>query len=304
MVKLKSMLGWLSVITISSTSALQAQTIIPVDNLDSSSQTIEIPVNPAPVNPATDQIPAMCGGDIGARMQGVINRYPSGWGILVQHLETGETIYHYNADRGFIPASNAKILTTAAALQQLPPNTTVSGNKSLTEWVRTTNLNSNNWYANTLLNKIGGPARAKEILSQLGINPNSFNLVDGSGLSRNNRATPRAIVDTLRVMYSSPQRDLFFASLPTAGMTGTLRNRMKQTPVKGIVHAKTGTLRGVRALSGYLERGENSTLVFSIITNHPSSTGTHLVKAIDEMVVNLNTISPCAPVAEIDNFSF
>lgn len=294
MVKLKSMLGWLSVITISSTSALHAQTIIPVDNLENR-ETIEIPVNEAPINPIPEQIPAMCSGEIGALMQGVINRYPSGWGILVQQLETGETIYHYNADRGFIPASNAKILTTAAALQQLPPNATVSGNKSLTEWVKTTNLNSNNWYANTLLNKIGGSARAKEILSQLGINPSSFHLADGSGLSRNSRATPRAIVDTLRVMYYSPQRDLFYASLPTAGMTGTLRNRMKQTPVQGIVHAKTGTLRGVRALSGYIERDGHGTLVFSILTNHPSSTGTHLVRAIDEMVVNLNTISPCAP---------
>jgi len=127
----------------------------------------------------------------------------------------------------------------------------------------------------------------------LGINPHSFYLVDGSGLSRNNKATPRALVETLRAMYYAPNRDIFLASLPTAGISGTLRNRMKQTSVQGIVHAKTGTLSGVRALSGYLDHRQHGILVFSILANNSSQSGTALVRAIDEIVLLLNMDSTC-----------
>jgi D-alanyl-D-alanine carboxypeptidase/D-alanyl-D-alanine-endopeptidase (penicillin-binding protein 4) len=208
-------------------------------------------------------------------------------------LADGETIYHYNADLALIPASNIKILTTAAALQKLDPQTPIRSNKSLREWVNVTNLRSNNFYADTLLKHIGGSTVVKQELSRLGVNPSSFYLADGSGLSRRNVATPRALVETLRAMYSAPNRDIFYASLPTAGMSGTLRNRLKQTPVQGTVHAKTGTLRGVRALSGYMEHQEYGTLVFSILVNQPNQSGTSLVRAIDDIVLRLNMVTPC-----------
>lgn len=223
----------------------------------------------------------------------VIDTYKGKWGILVQRLADGETIYHYNADLALIPASNIKILTTAAALQKLDPQTPISSNKSLREWVNVTNLRSNNFYADTLLKHIGGSTVVKQELSRLGVNPSSFYLADGSGLSRRNVATPRALVETLRAMYSAPNRDIFYASLPTAGMSGTLRNRLKQTPVQGTVHAKTGTLRGVRALSGYMEHQEYGTLVFSILVNQPNQSGTSLVRAIDDIVLRLNMVTPC-----------
>lgn len=251
---------------------------------------IPIEVQPPENKPSTTNA---CSLFIAPAMEAIIKRYGGGWGILVQKLSDGETIYNYNADRGFIPASNMKILTTAAALQRLSPSTTISANKSLQEWVAVTNLRSNNYYADTLLKRIGGGAVAKQTLAELGINPQGFHFADGSGLSRRNLATPRVLVDTLRVMYSNPQREIFFASLPTAGISGTLRNRMKQTPVQGIVHAKTGTLTGVRALSGYLDHSQYGTLVFSIIANHPNQSGTALVRAIDEMVITLNTTANC-----------
>ena len=223
----------------------------------------------------------------------VINRYRGKWGVLVQTLADGRTIYHYNADLHLIPASNIKILTTAAALQKLHPQTTISSNKSLREWVTVTNLKSNNFYADTLLSYIGGSTAAKRALSELGVNPRGFYLADGSGLSRRNVATPRALVETLRAMNSTPNRSIFITSLPTAGISGTLRNRLKQTPVQGLVHAKTGTLRGVRALSGYLEHREYGTLVFSILVNQPNLAGSSLVRAIDEIVLRLNMVTPC-----------
>lgn len=302
MPKKQHLLTWVSILTLATTGSASAETILPdLNNFEPipesapsispsiSPESILIPVAP----PAQTQPTGTCNAFVAPAIEEVIKRYGGGWGILVQKLADGEVIYNYNADRAFIPASNMKILTTAAALQRLAPETNISANKSLKEWVEVTNLRSNNYYADTLLKRVGGGATAKQILSEMGINPSGFHFADGSGLSRRNLATPRVLVDTLRVMYYSPQRDLFLASLPTAGISGTLRNRMKQTPVQGIVHAKTGTLTGVRALSGYLDHRDNGTVIFSIIANHPNQSGTALVRAIDEIVLILNTTSSC-----------
>ncbi len=289
--KRQQVLAWLSVMTIGSTNPAFAQTILPTTGNYYQETSPAIPIFVPP--PENNYGGGVCDAFLAPAIEEVISRYGGGWGILVQRLEDGETIYHYNADRHFIPASNIKILTTAAALQRLNPQTTIRSNKSLKEWVTVTNLRSNNYYADTLLKYIGGPWEAKKTLRDVGINPDAFYLADGSGLSRSNKATPRALVETLRLMYYAPNRDVFLTSLPTAGMSGTLRNRMKQTPVQGIVHAKTGTLRGVRALSGYLDHRQYGILVFSILANNPSQSGTALVRGIDEIVLLLNMTSSC-----------
>ncbi|UXE59666.1 MAG: D-alanyl-D-alanine carboxypeptidase/D-alanyl-D-alanine-endopeptidase [Woronichinia naegeliana WA131] len=215
------------------------------------------------------------------------------WGILVETLQDGKILYNHNGDRNFIPASNNKIFTTAAALQRLSPDTPIKSNVSLQQWVMVTNKRSHNGYADTLMRYIGGPGAAKATLTQLGVDPRSFRLADGSGLSRANTTTPRALVDTLRAMYSSPQGELFVASLPVAGMNGTLTRRMRSTPAQGNVYAKTGTLTGVRALSGYINNSTYGTLVFSILANDSRRPGTSLVHAIDQIVVQLNMMNQC-----------
>lgn len=214
------------------------------------------------------------------------------WGILITSLSQEKTFYSRNADQYLVPASNIKLLTTAAALQKFDSRTAI-GSKSLGEWVNTTNLNSNNYYANTLLSRIGGSQVAQGILTRLGIDPKSYRQADGSGLSRQNVATPRALVNTLTAMSSAKGREVFLASLPIAGVSGTLKNRLRLTPAQGKVHAKTGTLRGVRALSGYLEHPDYGVIVFSIIVNQPSQSGTLLVKTIDEIVLRLTRLTPC-----------
>jgi D-alanyl-D-alanine carboxypeptidase/D-alanyl-D-alanine-endopeptidase (penicillin-binding protein 4) len=221
----------------------------------------------------------------------ILSRHRSQWAILVESLD-GELLYNYNADLKLIPASNVKILTTAAALQLLSPTSAI-GSKSLQDWVAVTNLRSNNFYADTLLRHLGGGQRAKQALQRLGVESTSYHFADGSGLSRGNRATPRALVQALRGMYHAQNNEVFFASLPTAGETGTLRNRMRQTAAQGTVHAKTGTLTGVRALSGYVEHPVYGTLVFSILGNQPNASGVALVGAIDQIVVKLTTLNGC-----------
>ena len=91
---------------------------------------------------------------------------------------------------------------------------------------------------------------------------------DGSGLSRNDLISPEAVVGILDVMRRSPNFDLFFQSLPIAGVDGTIRTRMKGTPAEGNLHAKTGTLSMVRSLSGYVRTADNRLLEFSILCNN------------------------------------
>lgn len=222
----------------------------------------------------------------------IMGSYQANWGILVEKLEERTTLYSHNADKFFIPASNIKLFTTAAALQKLSPQSKIQS-KSLQDWITVTNVRSNNYYADALLNHIGGAAAVKLALEQIGVNPHSFRQADGSGLSRRNVATPRSLIMTLRAMYYAPDKDVFYSSLPVAGISGTLRNRMKGTPAQGIVYAKTGTLQGVRALSGYMKHPDFGKVVFSILVNNPLVSGSSLVRSIDRIVLQLSTTQLC-----------
>jgi serine-type D-Ala-D-Ala carboxypeptidase/endopeptidase (penicillin-binding protein 4) len=208
------------------------------------------------------------------------------WGILVQSI-SGTTIYSHNPDSFLIPASNLKLLTTAAALHKYNPLSTSIRSKSLKDWVAVTNLRSNNFYADTLLRHIGGSRSVQKTLTVLGVDPLSYHMADGSGLSQKNLLTPRALVKVLQGMNYSPNRNAFLASLPVAGVSGTLKHRLRQRNLEGLIHAKTGTLKGVRSLSGYMEHPDYGTLAFSIITNNRSQSGASLVKAIDDIVIHL-----------------
>lgn len=274
-----------------------------------SGYSIQIPV-PPPANPYPNSYPApepspypgfspnsnpnnpSCQAFLDPTIKSVISKYGGKWGILVQTLYDGKTLYEYNPDQYLIPASNIKLFTTAAALQKFDPQQAISS-RTLRDWIAVTNLRSNNYYADTLLKFLGGPWAAKQALTQLGVNPNGYRLADGSGLSRQNQATPRALVETLRVMSYAEDKEVFFASLPVAGVSGTLSSRLRQTPAQGQVFAKTGTLRGVKALSGYMNNPQYGMLVFSILVNQPSQSTAALANAIDQVVLGIDTANNC-----------
>ncbi len=189
---------------------------------------------------------------------------------------------------------------------------------TLAELVKETNRESNNVYAEVLLRLLGkdtgkmpipqldtgkipipqediselGLKELKTTLTQLGVNPNSYILADGSGLSRHNLISPEALVQTLRLMANSPAGSLYRASLSVAGESGTLKNRFN-TPNRIILQAKTGTLSGVVALSGYLEVPNYEPLVFSIMVNQSDLSAVKVRSAIDEIVLLLNRLSRC-----------
>ncbi|MFL5382488.1 MAG: D-alanyl-D-alanine carboxypeptidase/D-alanyl-D-alanine-endopeptidase [Longimicrobiaceae bacterium] len=95
---------------------------------------------------------------------------------------------------------------------------------------------------------------------------------DGSGLSRYNLVAPWFLIGILEHMRRSPNFDVFYSALRIAGVDGTLANRMKNTPLQGNVHAKTGTVSNVRSLSGYLTTAAGEPMVFSMIVNHHTVT--------------------------------
>ncbi len=102
-------------------------------------------------------------------------------------------------------------------------------------------------------------------LRRIGLNGN-FSMADGSGLSRLNMVSAEDITHALAKAYEDPDiSEEFIASLPVAGVDGTLKKRFRN--LKGKVYAKTGYLEGARSLSGYVFGKNGRVYVFSIISN-------------------------------------
>ncbi len=104
-------------------------------------------------------------------------------------------------------------------------------------------------------------------LARVGIHRDEVRFEEGSGLSRNNLATPNAIIKLLEFMDRHPEARAWHDALPIAGVDGTLRNRMKDTAAAGNVRAKTGTLRWATALSGYVTSAAGERLAFALLLN-------------------------------------
>jgi serine-type D-Ala-D-Ala carboxypeptidase/endopeptidase (penicillin-binding protein 4) len=187
--------------------------------------------------------------------------------------------------------------TEVAAIQSPP----------LSELVKLTNVDSNNLFAESVLNvmavkQVRKPGQSssslglevlKATLTQLGVNQTGYFTVDGSGLSRKNLISPEALVQLLRRMSKSAAAPVFRASLPVGGKTGTLKNRFRGTAAEGIVVAKTGTVGGVVSLSGYLNAPSYEPLVFSIIVNQSEEPARVLRQAVDDMVVTMTQLRRC-----------
>jgi D-alanyl-D-alanine carboxypeptidase/D-alanyl-D-alanine-endopeptidase (penicillin-binding protein 4) len=214
------------------------------------------------------------------------------WGVLIQSLTSGQTLYQHNASLSLIPASNMKLLTTAAAVQNVQKLPPIDTNDWLTS-IGLANRDSNNHQADLLLNRVGGIEAISRAIQPLGVSPITYQQVDGSGLSRSNRAEAETFVTLLKGMSKTPENKIFYDSLSVSGVNGTLRNRLKDPLVHGKVHAKTGTLTGVRGLSGYLENPNYGPLVFSIIINQSGQSGKLMVDAIDHMVLDLAYVRKC-----------
>jgi serine-type D-Ala-D-Ala carboxypeptidase/endopeptidase (penicillin-binding protein 4) len=144
--------------------------------------------------------------------------------------------------------------------------------------IMVTNKVSQNLHAELLLRLLGkslakdgslaqGTRVVRQFLIDAGISDSEFFFYDGSGLSMDDRITPRAVTHLLAYASRQPWGTAWRDTFPIAGVDGSLMNRFRNSPLKGRLWAKTGTLRESVALSGYLTAASGKTLAFSILVN-------------------------------------
>jgi D-alanyl-D-alanine carboxypeptidase/D-alanyl-D-alanine-endopeptidase (penicillin-binding protein 4) len=177
----------------------------------------------------------------------------------------------------------------------------------LSELLIEANQNSENIYAEALLRLVGvvgapaspespltaGLNAVKETLGDLGLDPSGYVLADGAGLARQNLISPATFVDLLQIMAGHPDAEVYRRSLAEAGVSGTLRNRFRNTAVAGRFLGKTGGLTGISSLSGYFTPPGYEPLAVSIIVSHSTQSGSTRRTAIDAIVHQLARLQAC-----------
>jgi D-alanyl-D-alanine carboxypeptidase/D-alanyl-D-alanine-endopeptidase (penicillin-binding protein 4) len=167
-------------------------------------------------------------------------------------------------------------VSTQVALATAPPFSTELArveSPPLTEIVNTTDVYSDNFFAEMLIKligaKLGGAgttAAGARVVEQFARGHGSgVHAVDGSGLTRSNRASPMQVVGLLRSMRGTPVGDDFIQDLALTGHEGTVADRMHGTAAYGRCRTKTGTLTGVSNLSGYCFNRDGKLMIFSIL---------------------------------------
>lgn len=159
---------------------------------------------------------------------------------------------------------------------------------------------SQNLHAELMLRRVGlregtgsiqdGLAGVESMLVKAGVPPASVDLADGSGMSIYNRVAPRGMAKLLRWIAAQPWGGAWRETLPIGGVDGTLARRFRGGPLEGRVFAKTGTLYGTNALSGYLLTKSGRTLAFSAFANDVPAgvSGTKIIDGALELIASAN----------------
>ncbi|WP_054951723.1 D-alanyl-D-alanine carboxypeptidase/D-alanyl-D-alanine endopeptidase [Numidum massiliense] len=162
---------------------------------------------------------------------------------------------------------------------------------------------SNNGHAEILVKAMGrhehnkgswsaGLKVVKAYSQKANLNEKTIVVQDGSGLSRRNFVPAEEVSNLLYYVQDEAWFPIFYDALPIAGMSdrfvgGTLRNRMKGTAAEGNVHAKTGSLTGVSSLSGYVDTAGGERLIFSIMMNNYTVSGSVMTGIQDKIAIKL-----------------
>ena len=153
---------------------------------------------------------------------------------------------------------------------------------------------SQNLHAELLLRLLGkllgsegsfeqGTRVVRQFMVNAGVEDGDFFLYDGSGLSSDDRMAPRAFTRLLTYAAHQPWGEEWRATLPVAGVDGTLEDRFRNTPLAGKMWAKTGTLNETTCLTGYLTAASGQTLAFSIMVNGRRPHSEAEAQAIDKI---------------------
>lgn len=182
--------------------------------------------------------------------------------------------------------------------RSMPPLAEIRS-RPLREWIFPILNRSQNWFAEMVLKQLGRQfgrggswaeglaVERRFLIDSVRVDSTGFSLVDGSGLASGNLVTPLAFTKILRYIRAHPRAETFLAGLPQAGGVGSLRNRFVRTPLAGRVRAKDGSISGVNALSGFIERPDGQVLTFSVQANHHAQPGRAVIAQIDSVVVEM-----------------
>ncbi len=163
---------------------------------------------------------------------------------------------------------------------------------------------SNNFVADQLMKRIGaevygtpgtlqkGIAALSETLQEIGVQKNTYEILDGSGLTRGTRVTPKQIVTVLAAAYQDPViGPEFSSSLGIAGEDGTIKSRFPNSTVTGILRAKTGSLDGVTSLAGFTPSADGEMLAFAVLLNDPRMKFGRMTGWADQIAIALSHFS-------------
>lgn len=179
----------------------------------------------------------------------------------------------------------------------------VTYSPTLAEIAGVTNEVSNNLYADALLKTIGlnYPVKDKEVISSFdrglnillqhwkekGLNVSTLQLYDGSGLAATDKLTTEFICDLLSYMKKeSSVANAYIKGIPRTGIEGSVRNFLKGSRLQGNARIKSGSMTGVKAYAGYIEK-DGRTITFALIANSYPGEGRAVTKGIEQLLLSL-----------------
>jgi len=222
------------------------------------------------------------------------NRSITVWGGAVSRHRLSNVTGHFAEERAqplqltrstlttvTVPLYNLRILATHVSLP-------------VSQDITLINKVSQNLHAELLLRLLGkvhgtdgsfaeGARVVRQFLIDAGVEDNDFFFYDGSGMSPDDRIAPRALTQLLAFTARQPWGPALRASLPIAGVDGTLSDRFNNSPLRNHLWAKTGTHNEANALSGYLTAASGKTIVFSILVNGHRPGSNAELQAIDRI---------------------
>jgi len=203
--------------------------------------------------------------------------------VLKKYLGHVDIQFRGKVEKGRVPEAATKILTHES--------------EPLSLALKGLNKFSNNFVAEQIIKTIGaekfgppgttlkGLKALEEYLMELGYRPDQYKVLDGSGLSRQNRLSPQIIVDVLRHVKNDlgvyPE---FVSALGVMGVDGNVKNRMRGMEGSGRARVKTGTLNFVSALSGYFQSKDGESFAFSILMNGLKCSNSRVKRLQDQII--------------------
>jgi D-alanyl-D-alanine carboxypeptidase/D-alanyl-D-alanine-endopeptidase (penicillin-binding protein 4) len=231
-----------------------------------------------------------------------VDQWHEDLGVADPAFFAAETLADLLRDRGIIirgvPRSEHRALNDVSRSTPSEAGTLLAARESvpLSEAIRVVNKVSQNLHAEMLLREVAfcrtgvgtlenGLNEREAFLQEAGVTREGtgFDLADGSGLARQDLTTPDSTVHLLRYMWGRPERQVWLRSLPIGALDGSLQHRFRKIAGAQRIHAKTGLLSHVNALSGYIETQQGGWIAFSVMVNGTVGREAQVREFIDQL---------------------